>query len=51
MSQHAGISVREANGEVVVFIGRNAPTKLAALEEASRMIQREIIREKEKEGK
>lgn len=39
------VKVREANGEVLVFLDRHMGDRLHALQEASKIIQREIIRE------
>lgn len=39
------VHVKEANGEVLVFLDKHYSTALAALEEAAKSIQREIIRE------
>lgn len=38
------IHVREGNSEVLVYIDRYLPTKLLALQEAAKILQREIIR-------
>jgi hypothetical protein len=40
------VYVKEVNKELWIDLGRNHPTKLSALEEAARVIQREVIREK-----
>lgn len=40
------ISVREVNAEVNIFLGRNMPSRLSALEEGKRILEREIIRER-----
>ncbi len=40
------VHVREANSEVLIFIDRNVGDKLHALEEAVRILQREVIRER-----
>lgn len=39
------VQVREVNGEVVVFLDKHYSTRLAALEEATKALQREVIRE------
>jgi hypothetical protein len=39
------VKVSEANSEVLVFLNRNFPTRLSALEEAAKCIQREVLRE------
>lgn len=39
------VKVSEVNSEVLIFLDKNHSTRLAALEEASRIIQREVIRE------
>ncbi len=44
------VHVREVNSEVLVFLDYNHSTRLAALEEAAKIIQREVIREKLNEG-
>lgn len=40
------ITVREVNAEINIFLGRNCPTRLSALEEASKILQRELVRER-----
>jgi hypothetical protein len=44
------VHVKEANSEVLIFLDKNLGCKLFALEEASKAIQREIIRERDKYG-
>lgn len=39
------VYVREAASEVLVIIGRNTGCRLLALQEAAKIIQREVIRE------
>ncbi len=39
------VYVKEVNKELWIDLGRNHPTKLSALQEAARVIQREVIRE------
>lgn len=39
------VHVREANSEVLVFIDRNMGSRLNALREAAKIIEREVIRE------
>ncbi len=38
------VTVREANGEVVVFLNKNMGDRLNALREAEKVIRREVIR-------
>lgn len=38
------VKITEANSEVLVFLDINFPTKLSALQEAVRVLQREVIR-------
>ncbi len=40
------VYIKEVNKEIWIDLGRNHPTKLSALEEAARILQREVIREK-----
>ena len=40
------VYVKEVNKELWIDLGRNHPTKLSALEEAARVIQREVLRER-----
>lgn len=42
---HQGISIREANGEVIIFLDRHAPTALAALRDADKILRRAIMKE------
>lgn len=42
------VHVREANSEVLIFIDRNVGSRLLALEEATRILQREVLRERTK---
>lgn len=39
------IAIQEVNSEVhiIVFLDKNHPTKLAALREAAKMLQREVL--------
>ncbi len=39
------VYVKEVNKELWIDLGRNHPTKLSALQEAARILQREVIRE------
>lgn len=39
------VHVRESNSEVLVFIDRNMGSRLNALKEAAKIIQREVVRE------
>ncbi len=39
------VYVKEVNKELWIDLGRNHPTKLSALQEGARVLQREIIRE------
>ncbi len=38
------VYVREANSEVLIYIGNNVGDRLTALREASKILQREVIR-------
>ena len=38
------VQVREVNAEVIIFLEKNYPTRLSALQEASRILNREVIR-------
>lgn len=40
------VYVKEVNKELWIDLGRNHPTKLSALEEAAKILQREVIRER-----
>jgi hypothetical protein len=40
------VHVREANGEVLIFLDKNMGDRLNALEEANKIIQRELLRER-----
>lgn len=42
------VYVKEANSEVLILIDRNMGDKINALEEASRILSREIIRERQR---
>ena len=39
------VYIQEVNKEILIVLDTNYPTKLSALQEASRVLQREIIRE------
>lgn len=39
------VHIREANSEILIFLDRHYSTKLSALEEAAKVLQREVIRE------
>lgn len=39
------LHVKETNSEILIFLDKNYPTKLSALEEGARILQREVIRE------
>ncbi len=39
------IKIRETNSEILIFLDRNMPTRLSALEEAIRILKVEAIRE------
>lgn len=41
-----GATVREVNSEINVWLGRNHPTRLSALEEGAKVLAREVLREK-----
>lgn len=45
------VHVREVNSEILVFLDRNYSTKLHALEEAVKILQREVIREMANENR
>lgn len=45
------VHVRESNSEVLIFIDRNVGDRLNALEEAVRILQREVIRERTNPGR
>lgn len=38
------VHIKEANSEILIFLDCNFPTKLSALQEAVRVLQREVIR-------
>lgn len=38
------VHVREGNGEVLIFIDKHLPSPFEALKEASKIIQREVLR-------
>lgn len=40
------IHVREANSEVLIFIDKNMGDRINAMEEAVKILQREILRER-----
>ena len=40
------VYVKEANGEVWIALDKNMGSRLAALEEAVKVLQREVIRER-----
>lgn len=40
------ISVREVNAEINIFLGRHMPDRLSALQEAEKILAREVLREK-----
>lgn len=40
------IHIREARSEVLIFLDKNMPDRLTALEEAVRILQREVVRER-----
>jgi hypothetical protein len=46
--ERGGIVVREVNSEIFIFLDNNRSTRLDALREASKILQRETIREETK---
>jgi hypothetical protein len=40
------VYIREARSEVVVLLDKHMPDRLTAIEEASKILQREVIRER-----
>ena len=38
------VHIREVNGEIIIFLDRHYSTQLAALQEAVKVLQREVIR-------
>lgn len=40
------ITVREVNAEINIFLGKNYPSRLSALEEAYKILGRELLHEK-----
>lgn len=45
------VHVRESNSEVLVFIDKNMGSRLNALREAAKIIQREVVREESDPGR
>jgi hypothetical protein len=43
--EQGGIVVREVNSEILIFLDNNRSTRLDALREASKILQREVLRE------
>jgi len=43
--ERGGIVVREVNSEILIFLDNNRSTRLDALKEAAKILQREVIRE------
>jgi hypothetical protein len=43
--ERGGIVVREVNSEIIIFLDNNRSTRLDALREAAKILQRETIRE------
>jgi len=41
-----GYTIREVNSEILVFLGKNYPTKLSALQAGARVLATEVLREK-----
>ena len=39
------VHIRESRSEILVFLDKHMPDRLSALQEAARIIQREVIRE------
>jgi hypothetical protein len=46
-----GIVVREVNSEILIFLDNNRSTRLDALTEAAKILQREVIREQARNSK
>ena len=46
--ERGGITVREVNSEILIFLDNNRSTRLDALIEAAKILQREVIREQHK---
>ena len=44
-TERGGIVVREVNSEILIFLDNNRSTRLDALKEAAKILQREVIRE------
>lgn len=40
------IHIREARSEVLIFLDKHMPDRLTAMEEAARILQREVLRER-----
>lgn len=40
------IHVKEVNSEILIFLDYNHSTRLSALEEGARILQREVLRER-----
>lgn len=49
--EKGGIVVREVNSEILIFLDNNRSTRLDALREATKILQREVIREERQEQK
>lgn len=43
--EKGGIVVREVNSEILIFLDNNRSTRLDALKEAAKILQREVLRE------
>jgi len=43
--ERGGIVVREVNSEILIFLDNNRSTRLDALREAAKILQREVLRE------
>ena len=46
-----GITVREVNSEILIFLDNNRSTRLDALREAAKILAREVIREESRNNK
>lgn len=47
--ERGGIVVREVNSEILIFLDNNRSTRLDAIREAAKILQREAIREENRE--
>lgn len=49
--EQGGLVVREVNSEILIFLDNNRSTRLDALKEAAKILQREVIREETRNSK